>query len=246
MRYRETLPSLLLAPYVRCFWTLESHTTLDPQLIIPDGCTELVFHFGDRFVRRLEDGTSVMQPLAFAVGQMERAVVIQPLGRADVLGVRFHPAGLSAFTAIPQHQLRGQMIAFDDIWGTGAISFDEPSSRLSIVERFLVGRLRPQNFSLASGDRQQRRRFQDLVGLSQKRLQRVERLQRAMSRLGRCDLTQVALDAGYFDQPHFTREFREFTGQTPSQFLRAPHAFSDFFTHTVRNVKDSGLPNRSH
>ena len=92
------------------------------------------------------------------------------------------------------------MIAFDDIWGTGAISFDEPSGRLSIVERFLVG-------------------------LSLKRLQRVERLQK-----------------GHVQ----TRTLQFDTGQTPSQFLRAPHAFSDFFTHSVRNVQDSGLPNRSH
>jgi AraC-like DNA-binding protein len=60
-----------------------------------------------------------------------------------------------------------------------------------------------------------------------------------MAQLGTRDLAEVALEAGYFDQPHFTREFREFTGQSPAQFLGEPHAISDFFTQNVRNVQES-------
>jgi AraC-like DNA-binding protein len=34
-------------------------------------------------------------------------------------------------------------------------------------------------------------------------------------------LSQVALDAGYYDQPHMNAEFREMAGLTPRQFLAA-------------------------
>jgi AraC-like DNA-binding protein len=34
------------------------------------------------------------------------------------------------------------------------------------------------------------------------------------------DLARLAFDAGYSDQPHMTREFRRYSGQTPSRFAR--------------------------
>ena len=231
MQYRETPPCPALAPYVRCFWTLTSALPFEPQFIVPDGCTELILHRGDRFKRWFEDGSHEMQPRNFAVGQMERAIVIEPTGKVDVLGVRFHPAGLAAFTRIPQQELRDRMTSCEDLWGPAA---PRDLEDIPSLERFLLGRLRPRERPTAIGGRQQRRRYQELVGLSPKRLQRVERLQLAMSQLGHRDLAAVAMDAGYFDQPHFTREFRAFTGQTPAQFLRAPQALSDFFTHNAR------------
>lgn len=235
MQYRETDPCRQLAPYVRCIWTLSSPVPHEPQIIVPDGCPELIFHLGDQFLRYFEAGKAEIQPLAFAVGQMERAIVIQPTGRVDLLGVRFHPAGLSAFTRIPQHELTGRMVTCEELWGPAASRrlLEDPAGHL---ESFLLERLLPRrDLVLQQSDRQQRRRFQELVGLSPKRLQRIQRLQLAMSQLGQRDLAAVALEAGYFDQPHFTREFREFTGQTPSQYLRQPHALSDFFTQSARS-----------
>jgi AraC-like DNA-binding protein len=35
-------------------------------------------------------------------------------------------------------------------------------------------------------------------------------------------LTESAFDAGYFDQPHFNKDFKLFTGQTPTDFLKSP------------------------
>jgi len=35
-------------------------------------------------------------------------------------------------------------------------------------------------------------------------------------------LTETAFDAGYFDQPHFNKDFKLFTGQTPTDFLKSP------------------------
>lgn len=70
------------------------------------------------------------------------------------------------------------------------------------------------------GERQLERRFLARVGLSPKRyaqLARFERAQRLARRGG--SLSQVALESGYADQPHFIREFRRFAGTTPGRFL---------------------------
>jgi AraC-like DNA-binding protein len=242
MRYREIPPSNpVLAPYIRCFWTLSASFQLDPQIIVPDGCPELIFHFGDPYLRLDESGNANRQTQAFVYGQIERAIVIQPSGAcSDVVGVRFHPAGLAAFTRVPQHELTGRMVDCRDLWGALPEFRHQAAHRIPAIEQFLAQRLRQPILTWRQdlSSRQNRRRFLDAVGLTPKRFERVRRLQRAMNRLGSSNLADVAAEAGYFDQAHFTRDFREFTGQTPSQFLSQPHAISDFFTQSVRIVQD--------
>jgi AraC-like DNA-binding protein len=66
------------------------------------------------------------------------------------------------------------------------------------------------------------KRFRHAVGSSPKQLARLLRIKNAIElhRSG-SSLTQSALEAGYFDQSHFNREFRLFTGESPSHFFQA-------------------------
>lgn len=67
--------------------------------------------------------------------------------------------------------------------------------------------------------RQLDRLFRAHLGFSPKTFARVVRFQRGLTRLMRdpgCTLAQVAAECGYYDQPHFVREFRAFSGTTPS------------------------------
>ena len=65
-------------------------------------------------------------------------------------------------------------------------------------------------------------RFRDALGLSPKAVARVHRFQAARRRLeaGDAGLAAVALDAGYYDQAHFNREFRALAGCTPLAYRR--------------------------
>ena len=50
---------------------------------------------------------------------------------------------------------------------------------------------------------------------------RILRLQRAIRQIdgvGDPRWSHVAYDSGYYDQAHFNRDFREFTGCTPTQY----------------------------
>jgi AraC-like DNA-binding protein len=62
--------------------------------------------------------------------------------------------------------------------------------------------------------------FRAEVGLSPKAYARIRRLQAALRLLDAGSLggARVAADVGYFDQAHFVREFRSFTGMTPTQY----------------------------
>jgi transcriptional regulator GlxA family with amidase domain len=66
-------------------------------------------------------------------------------------------------------------------------------------------------------------RFRRQVGLSPKTAARLVRFDGVWRRLdqagGRPDWGLVAAEAGYADQAHLVREFRQFTGTTPTGFL---------------------------
>lgn len=66
------------------------------------------------------------------------------------------------------------------------------------------------------------KRFRRAVGTSPKQFASLLRLRRAIDGYQPgASLAQLALEAGYFDQSHFSRALRAATGQAPGQFLRA-------------------------
>lgn len=70
--------------------------------------------------------------------------------------------------------------------------------------------------------RQLERRFEKLIGISPKQLGKIIRLQTALKILLNRQsesLTQIAYTSEYYDQAHFIRDFKEFTGISPKDFL---------------------------
>jgi AraC-like DNA-binding protein len=66
------------------------------------------------------------------------------------------------------------------------------------------------------------KRFRRAVGASPKQLASILRLRHAVDLHQRgAKLTRLAVDAGYFDQSHFIREFRAFTGSAPQRFFQS-------------------------
>lgn len=58
--------------------------------------------------------------------------------------------------------------------------------------------------------------------MSPKQLGKVIRLQAALKMLltGQAEsLTQIAYESEYYDQAHFIKDFKDFTGTTPKEFL---------------------------
>ncbi|MBT1700244.1 helix-turn-helix transcriptional regulator [Fulvivirgaceae bacterium PWU4] len=72
--------------------------------------------------------------------------------------------------------------------------------------------------------------FLDFTGVSPKSFFTIQRFNRSLELLKSTtlSLTAIAHECGYYDQAHFIREFKAFTGITPSQFSRPQIAVKVF------------------
>ncbi|WP_315815171.1 helix-turn-helix domain-containing protein [Paraflavitalea speifideaquila] len=68
------------------------------------------------------------------------------------------------------------------------------------------------------------KRFRRAVGVSPKQFAYITKMKMVVHRMvNKQSLAEVALDAGYYDQPHFNKDFKLFTGRTPTAFMKAPN-----------------------
>lgn len=257
MDYQQFDPSDSLKPFVKCFWTLEAEATPSPerQRVIPDGCMEMIFNYGERFYQYPEDGSSILQPQSFIFGQITSFLEIAPSGVTGLVAARFLPEGLAPFLDIPVSSLENKAVAIQDIFGKlgeelekTVINSASNRERIELIENFLLAKLQTQdtidNITRACVEtilktqgqlgvneladklnihrRNMERRFETAVGMSPKQLSRVVRLQSALKLLEQkkySNLTSLAYESGYYDQAHFIKDFREFTGISPRSFF---------------------------
>jgi AraC-like DNA-binding protein len=125
---------------------------------------------------------------------------------------------------------------------------DNNNQRILIVERFLLSELKKtqtdllvceaiQQIRQSKGDIKIKdlllglpisrdpfeKRFRKVTGTSPKHFSVIVRLKNLIDNSsGAVSLTDAAYSAGYYDQAHFIKDFRAFTGQAPNDFFKSP------------------------
>ena len=80
--------------------------------------------------------------------------------------------------------------------------------------------------------KQYERKFLAHIGISPKQFLKIIRFQNAIHLRqfsSTISLTELAYEAGYYDQSHFINEVKEMTGQTPKKLFKNGEIISDFF-----------------
>lgn len=152
MEYREYPPSAELAPFVKCFWSLESDEEVhERERIFPDGSIELILHYRDLFKKHDQAGNAVIQPRSFFHGQLKRYFELQATGKIGIFSVRFHPAGLRPFVPFNVAEITDLTAPTVQAWGDKAdqleqnlLNADNTEQRISVMEKFLIGQLNPE------------------------------------------------------------------------------------------------------
>ena len=267
MDYRQHDVSEELKPFVKCFWSLEAPASpqSEKQRIVPDGCMEMIFHYGDLYQQFYEDGRNIIQPRCFVFGQITSPLEIAPTGVSGIIAARFHPDGFIPFTSLPIQQMENKAVPLKDLFGDDTDDFEKrvcaassSEERIKYISDFLIARLQTIeaahritktsietllqskgqiNLDELAGQlqvnrRQLERKFSAAIGLSPKQFSKVIRLQATLKMLEQkkfTSLTSLAYENGYYDQAHFIKDFKEFTGVSPKEFYAGHLQMSALF-----------------
>ena len=215
-RERQGDGSWRLQPHLLLVGQMERRTDIEPSGSIhtigvhfrPAGASAFVPGGVSRFTHRIES-------LGPAVGQD-----LEPL----VALLRASPTPEAQARVLEDFLRRSRLQGQDDpAMSRAAARLSEPGSPVDIETL-------AREFSLS--DRQFRRRFEAAVGLRPKRFARLVRFQRVFEQRQESDgraWSEVALDCGYYDQAHFNRDFRAFTGVRPRDLIRDADPLTAFF-----------------
>jgi AraC-like DNA-binding protein len=116
VRYQEFSPGKSLAPWVKCIWLLEDALAPAGPLdaVVPDGCPEIIVHYGDRFTEDAA-GRRVVQSDAVVAGQLTRPLMLRPTGRVGMVAARFRADGLYPVLGVPMHELVNRRVPLETI-----------------------------------------------------------------------------------------------------------------------------------
>jgi AraC-like DNA-binding protein len=270
MKYQVYTPSAGLQPFIKCFWSLDDEEQQETvkQKVLPDGCMEMIFHYGDLYLQFFEDGSNIIQPRSFVFGQITKYIEIAPTGISGIIAARFLPDGISPFLNTPLTSLENKAVPVKDLFREEGVNLEvqvlnanDNEERIKLIETFLLSKLTERrtidsitkscvdiifqsqgkigSTELADkmniSRRNMERKFTSAIGMSPKQLARVARLQATLKMLEQKDsttLTEIAYENGYFDQAHFIKDFREFTGMSPKSVFADNLKLSSIFTNS--------------
>lgn len=182
-------------------------------------------------------------------------VVFHPFGAKAFFDLPFHTlSGLS----VPLEDLNRK--AFADLEDK-ILSTPDDALCIQLIETFLLNRLRlckEYNYkrmaeavgminklekdlsvpflaeSICLSKKQFQRIFNEYIGLSPKEFMRIVRFHKALFTLQNdpsMNFTRLACECDYYDQSHLIREFKQFSGYTPREYIATCSPHSDYFSY---------------
>ena len=211
-----------------CLWVRVAGEGGERTDVLPDGCSDLIWSAGRG---------------AFVAGPDTGPVPVRSAPGAVLLGIRFRPGAGGPALGLPLSELRDRRVELADVDPAlartlrGDLDPGEAARRLQRLAADLaavpedpvvtaaVARLTDPEARVEAlagevglSERQLRRRFHAAAGYGPKTLQRVLGFRRFLAG-PRDDLARAALEAGYADQPHLSREVARLAGTTPSRLI---------------------------
>lgn len=212
MIYQEYQPNQSLLPYIETYWTASGCSEQDEKhKILPDGCVDIIFSLTDNTQFGLEPYVPNL------IGAMTTYSEGSYTNIVDMVGIRFKPAGITAFTKLPINQVSDCRLncnlietIFDEQFYACLPEKTSAKERIAHIDLYLTQKLR-QAFVLK----------QQIV-FSVVLIQNTK---------GQLSLKQVA-DEVCLSLRHFEREFKFTVGISPKKFSRIVK-----FKHTLTYLK---------
>lgn len=176
-------------------------------------------------------------PGAFVAGLTDHGEVVDQHGEIDCLDLKLTPLGAYRLLGVPMSELTNQVVDLADL-ATKLRPDHLDEDLLRLADRgpdparevtWVWQRLRRTHGNVPIGvlaaevgwsRRHLVNRFHAQVGLPPKTVARILRFEELLRRLPTATHgARVAVECGYYDQAHMNRDFREFAGTTPGEYL---------------------------
>lgn len=245
VKYSESLPHPALSKYVYCYWRLNSTKKFSLPFayrVIPDGCIDIFFN-ANNFTDARIMGFSTSYTMFELEGCFDYVGVrFMPASFPAMFGVdasTLAERDEDLFAVVPSfaRDISKQLQEASDyehiksvldntfLKRVGAVSISEDKRLYNAIDIVLRNH---GNVNIKSeidtgiSPRQLRRLFQFYIGDTPKVFSKIVRFQHFFQLLSSQNghaYNKLFLDAGYYDQPHFTREFKMYFGLTPGEAL---------------------------
>lgn len=223
-----------LEEYCMCIWEMKSKQILDKTIannILPDACIDLVIDFARKAI-------------CFA-GYSKETEPFALQEKIDYMGVRLKPGAFYSIFQVNADSVMDNMIPFSKIETEynldNILSVQSTEERIAILKRYLLHKIadKPsQKFIEITNDiyanpkeqkveeiakklgyqkRQLFRIFKTNYGVSPKVLLNILRLHFCLTLLQeqKMELVEIAMQCGFYDQSHFMKEIKRYTGISP-------------------------------
>ncbi len=250
-KYSASKPFQNLIAYFWTLESVEGIESNMAYRFVPDAYVDWVFHLGTPWSLKFADHQSPEATRKFHVfGQIERYLDLTlPKDKLKVFGVKFHPWAANKLWNVNMNYLTNSCMDLSDL-DLPHITFlkEQICMATSISERIdrIEGYIR-ENLEYNERDtlkdyvnamdvntqtlsnhnisaRRLQQRFKTEIGISSKLFMKTLRINDVIESIKANPeqlLTQVALEHNYFDQSHLIKDFKKFTGYSPSAFLKA-------------------------
>ncbi len=156
MRYWRLPPDARLAPWIKCYWWVEPQRATAradadrPDLLIPDGYSELVFRMAGEFSRWQlgAPASRVRMGSSYVIGGRSKSVLTHSPGTLRAAGVKLDPRALRALLRRPLTDFRDNTVECADLGCRELIDLEDQVANLQsvdrlqeVLDRFFLGRL---------------------------------------------------------------------------------------------------------
>lgn len=235
--YKEYLVTQL-EQYCMCIWEMKAKRNFDTIIynpILPDACIDIVIDFYHKTIH-------------FA-GFSKKTKSFPLSEKIDYLGVRLKPSAFYAIFHISGYEIMDHSIPFVQIESESSLfkifSIKDVQQRIELLKQYLIQKIRnlpdknmiefvdllyesPKEqrvYSIAEKFGYHRRHvfriFKLNYGVSPKVLLNILRLHLCLTLLleKNMELTEIAMRCGFYDQSHFIKEIKKYTGISPLQIF---------------------------
>lgn len=245
--YKEIEPAANLKQYIFCYWYFEHKSSgkeIYPHIVLPDGCPSLIFIniaggyyktinlFGPRmsfFKTEVPPGSKYLG-VRFKPGAVKSLFGIPgpKLRDEDLEAVKFikNEKLLSIIEKVKNdEEIYNELNnIFSDMIKCNGKTIDEFVSQAvdKIIKSKGLLKISELTKEINISERHLLRKFKEDTGLTLKEFSRIRRNRAALFDLiiENKEKIETVLNSGFFDQPHFNKDFSAISGINPSEFIK--------------------------